>query len=120
MPESPERDDRRGAPREVAHLVAEIELNGATVGCGVSRDASGAGLLLLTHLNIPPATEIVLRLFMPREPDARRLPATVLRCEPIPPQAQLLWNHRIAISLHDPSPELQQLVSTLSKPPPPP
>lgn len=115
MSETRERDDRRSTPRELAHFVAEIEVNGETVGCGVSWDASGAGLRLKTHLSLEPNTKIVLKLFVPREKDPRRLRATVLRCEPLPPPEHSIWNHRIAIALHDPSPELQRLVQDLAK-----
>jgi hypothetical protein len=118
MSETPERDDRRSTPRELAHFVAEIEVNGEKVGCGVSWDASGAGLLMKTHLSIEPQTEIVLRLFVPREKEPRRLKATVLRCEALPPREHPIWNHRVAISLHDPSPELQGIVQSLAKGPP--
>lgn len=115
MSETPERSDRRSSPRELAHFVAEIEENGKTVGCGVSWDASGAGLLLKTHLSIEPNTEIVLKLFVPREQEARRLRATILRCEPLPPQEHPIWNHRVAISLLDPSPELQGIIRSLAR-----
>ena len=115
MSETPERDDRRSAPRELAHFVAEIEVNGKTIGCGVSWDANEAGLLLKTHLRIEPNTAIVLKLFVPREREPRRLGATILRCEPLPPGEHSIWNHRVAISLHDPSPELQQIVKNLAK-----
>ncbi len=115
MSETPERDDRRSAPRELAHFVAEIEVNGEKVGCGVSWDASGAGLLLKTHLGLEPQTEIVLRLFVPREPEPRRLQATVIRCEALPPSEHPIWNHRVALSLQDPSPELQALVQSLAR-----
>ena len=115
MSETPERSDRRSTPRELAHFVAEIEENGKTVGCGVSWDASAAGFSLKTHLRIEPNTEIVLKLFVPREKEARRLRATILRCEPLPPQEHPIWNHRVAISLLDPSPELQGIIRSLAK-----
>lgn len=118
MSETPERDDRRSAPRELAHFVAEIEVDGKTIGCGVSWDASGAGLLLKTHLSIEPNTEIVLKLFVPREKEPHRLRATISRCEPLPPHEHPIWNHRVAISLQDPSPELQAIVRSLAKGPP--
>ncbi len=81
----PEAKDKRLVPREPVHLVTEIELDGRQIGCGVSRDASGAGLLLLTHLNLPQGSELALRLYVPPEVDARLLSASVVRCERIPP-----------------------------------
>ena len=110
-----EAKDKRVVPREPVHLVAEIELDGGQVGCGVSRDASGAGLLLLTNLNLAQGSEIALRLYVPREADARLLRASVVRCERIPAVEGLVWDYRIAVSLHEPPPDLQLLVQSLTK-----
>jgi hypothetical protein len=110
-----EPKDRRAAPREPAHLVTTIELNGKETGCGVSRDASGTGFLLLTHLDIPPATPLVLRVFVPREEEPRMIDATVIRSERIPPTEGLVWDYRVAVALGNPSPDLQELIHSLVK-----
>jgi hypothetical protein len=111
----PEVKDKRLVPRDPVHLVTEIELDGRQVGCGVSRDASGAGLLLLTHLNLALGSEIALRLYVPPEADARLLKASVVRSERIPPVEGVVWDYRVAVAFHDPPADLQQLVHSLTK-----
>lgn len=110
-----EAKDKRLAPREPVHLVTEIELDGQQVGCGVSRDASGSGLLLLTHLDLPQGSEVALRLYVPGEAHARLLKASVVRSERIPPVEGLVWDYRFAVAFHDPPTDLQQLVHNLTK-----
>ena len=111
----PEAKDKRLVPREPVHLVTEIELDGRQIGCGVSRDASGAGLLLLTQLSLAQGSEIALRLYVPREAEARLLKASVVRCERIPAVESVIWDYRVAVSFHDPPADLQQLVHSLTK-----
>ena len=112
-----EAKDKRLVPRELVNLVTEIELEGQQTGCGVSHDASGAGLLLLTHLHPEQGSELVLRLFVPGEAEGRRLTGSVVRCERIPREEGLVWTYRVAVSFHNPPPDLQQLVQTLPKRP---
>ncbi|HEY0465499.1 MAG TPA: PilZ domain-containing protein [Polyangiaceae bacterium] len=111
----PEAKDKRLVPREPVHLVTEIELDGQQLGCGVSRDASGAGLLLLTHLKLDPGSEIALKLYLPPEADARLLKASVVRCERIPAAEHVVWDYRIAVAFHNPPADLQQLVRSLTR-----
>lgn len=111
----PEAKDKRLVPRETVHLVTEIELDGRQIGCGVSRDASGSGLLLLTHLNLEKGSEIALRLYVPPETDARLLKASVVRSERIPAAEGVVWDYRVAVSFRDPPADLQQLVHSLTK-----
>jgi PilZ domain-containing protein len=110
-----EAKDKRLLPREPVHLVTEIELDGQQVGCGVSRDASGGGLLLLTHLNLAQGSELALNLYVPPEPGARRLKASVVRCERILPVERIVWDYRVAVAFHDPPADLQELVRSLTK-----
>ena len=111
----PEVKDKRLVPRDPVHLVTEIELDGRQIGCGVSRDASGAGLLLLTHLNLAQGSEIALRLYVPPEADARLLKASVVRSERSPLVEGVVWDYRVAVSFHEPPADLQQLVRSLTK-----
>jgi hypothetical protein len=110
-----EPQDKRQAPRKPAHFVTVIELDGEEIGCGVSRDASGTGFLLLTRLNLAPGRELVLQVFLPREEDPRRLQATVVRCEQIPPASGIVWDYRIAVRLHEPPPDLKDIVQSIVK-----
>jgi hypothetical protein len=118
MPSEPQ--DRRGAPRQPAHLVVTIELDGKEIGCGISRDASGTGFLLFTHLDLAPGTEVAFKLFVPREDEPRDLHASVLRSERIPPTEGIVWDYRVAVALRDPPADLQELVQKVTRRPPPP
>ena len=111
----PEAKDKRLVPREPVHLVAEIELEGRQIGCAVSRDASGSGLLLLTQLNLAPGSEVALKLYVPSEADARPLRASVVRCERMPAGESVVWDYRVAVAFYDPPADLQQLVHSLNK-----
>jgi len=106
--------ERRLAPRRVAHLVAEIEADGGTIDCGVSRDASATGLLILTRSEMPAGQQIAVRLFVPGEKKRRALKASVVRCERLPASERDLWSYRIAISIVEPPKDLQQIVEKLS------
>ena len=106
--------DRRVAPRRKAHVVAEIEIDGAVTNCSVSRNASAKGLLLLSRGAISPGSKITLRVYVPGGDDRRTLSASVVRCERIPPPERELWSHRIAVSIVDPPDDFESLVDTLS------
>jgi hypothetical protein len=110
-----EDKDKRIAPREPVHLVAEIEVDGEPSGCGVSRDASGAGLLLMTHMHLTPGQKVTLKLYVPGEADARLIHAAVVRSEHIPRAEAVVWAYRAAVALEDPPPDLQTLVQALSR-----
>ena len=107
--------DKREAPRATVHLVAVIELDGKEIGCGVSRDASGTGFLLLTHLNLAPGRELDLQVFVPPEENPRRLKATVVRCERTPPMSGIVWDYRVGVRIHEPPPDLKDIVQSLVK-----
>lgn len=113
----PEAKDKRVAPRERVNLVTEIELEGQQTGCGVSHDASGTGLLLLTHLHPEQGSGLTLRLYVPGEAQARQLTASVVRCERVPAEEGIVWTYRVAVSFHNPPGDLQQLVHALTKRP---
>lgn len=110
-----ETKDKRVAPREPVHFVAEIELQGQRIGCGISRDASGAGLLLLTDVEPPVGSSLVLILYIPHEEEPRVLDAAVVRCEKIPATEGVVWPYRVGVRLENPPPDLQQIVERLTK-----
>jgi len=109
-----ETNDKRVAPREPVHLVAEIEVDGQRLGCGVSRDASGVGLLLMTDAKLVVGSGLVLRLYIPREEEPRILQAKVVRCEKIPVTERVIWPYRVGVQLDQPPDDLQQIVLSLT------
>jgi hypothetical protein len=119
-------NEKRSAPREAVHFVTEIELDGQRLGCGVSRDASGAGLLLLTYVEPAVGSHLTLHLHLPAEPEAaaRVLEATVVRTESIPLAERALWSYRIGVQFEQPPDDMQELIASVvrlrSKEPAPP
>jgi len=111
-------NERRALPREPAHLAAVIELEGREIGCGISRDASGSGLLLFTHVHIAEGSAVTLQLFFPQEEQPRRVDASVIRTERTRPEERIVWDYRMAVALRNPPGDLQELVQRITRPPP--
>jgi hypothetical protein len=109
-------NDRRVATRKAAHFVAEIETEGLRIGCGVSRDASASGLLFLARSALASGTEVVLHLWVPGEAAPRALPASVVRCEPIPPGDSTIWTYKVGVSLAAPPADLARVIDSLVRP----
>jgi hypothetical protein len=105
--------EKRGTKREPVHFVADIELDGQRLGCGVSRDASGVGLLLLTDAEPAVGSKLILRLYVPGEEQPRVLEATVAHCEKIPIAERVMWPYRVGVKLEHPPQDLQQIVASL-------
>lgn len=108
-------NDKRVAPREPVHFVAEMELDGERLGCGVSRNASGSGMLLLTLVEPPVGSKLVVRLYVPRESQPRVLDATVVRTEKVLPTEGLVWLFRIGVHLDSAPADLQDVISSIVK-----
>jgi hypothetical protein len=108
--------DRRLAARKTAHFVAEIESNGSRIGCGVSRDASASGLLILSRADLAPGTRVVVRLWVPGEEEPRALDGAVVRRETMRPGESSIWKHRIAVSLDKPPSDLEKMIEEMAKP----
>ena len=109
-----EINEKRGSKREPVHFVADIELDGQRLGCGVSRDASGVGLLLLTDAEPAVGNALTLRLYVPGEAQPRVLEATVVRCEKIPIAERVMWPYRVGVKLERPPEDLPQIVASLT------
>jgi hypothetical protein len=107
-------NEKRVSEREPVHLVAEIELDGQRLGCGVSRDASGVGLLLLTEAEAAVGSKLMLRLYVPREAEPRALQASVVRCEKIPIAERVMWPYKVGVKLDQPPEDLQQIIASLT------
>ncbi len=107
--------ERRIAVRHVAHFVAEIEIEGHSTGCSITRDASTVGFSLLTRKRMEVGQRLVLRMYVPEEPDPRVLNATVVRCDGLPVGQRDFWTHAVAVTIHAPPPDLDGLILRLSK-----
>jgi hypothetical protein len=109
-----EINEKRAAKREPVHFVAEIELDGQRLGCGVSRDASGMGLLLMTEAEPEIGSKVMLRLYVPGEGEPRVLQASVVHSEKIPIAERAVWAYRVGVKLVQPPEDLQQIVASLT------
>jgi hypothetical protein len=107
-------NEKRATKREPVHFVAEIELDDQRLGCGVSRDASGGGFLLLTEAEPAVGSKLLLRLYVPREDQPRVLQASVVHCEKIPIAERGVWRYRVGVKLDQPPEDLQQIVTSLT------
>jgi hypothetical protein len=96
-------------------LVAEIEIGGERLGCGVSRDASASGLLLLARTDLEPGTRVKLRVWVPGEDEPRELGGEVVRRETMRPGDSPIWSHKLAVSLDEPPVDLEQVIDALAK-----
>jgi hypothetical protein len=108
-----EINEKRATKREPVHFVAEIELDGQRLGCGVSRDASGVGLLLMTEAEPEIGSKVMLRLYVPGEDQPRVLQASVVHSEKIPIAERAVWAYRVGVKLEQPPEDLQQIVASL-------
>jgi len=107
--------ERRVATRRPAHLVAEIETGGERLGCGVSRDASASGLLLLARTDLAAGTRVMLRVWVPGEDEPRELGGEVVRRETLHPGESAIWKFKLAVSLDEPPVDLEQIIDALAK-----
>ncbi len=110
-----EAKDKRAASREPVHFVAELVLDDQHIGCGVSRNASGNGLLLLTHLGLAVGQEVLLRLYVPGENEPRTLRATIARSESIGVSEGLVWAYRAGVHFAEPPRDLQTVIENLTR-----
>lgn len=69
----------------------------------------------MTSVNPSAGTDLRLHLWVPGEENARKLAATVVRCEAIPLSEGVVWAYRVAVKFAEPPADLQHIVETLTK-----
>lgn len=96
-------EERRGAPREPAHIAAEIRIGEGTPKLAVMQDASETGLRLLTHTRVEPGdhVEVALQISAERRLEVAGAVARVELLEPGGP-----WRFRLGVALDAPNPAL--------------
>jgi hypothetical protein len=95
--------------------VAEVELEQDYVTCGVSRDASPAGLLLMTQKALEPGAKVKLRLWFGTSESPFSTNASVVRCEKIEARKAELWSYEVAVALDEPPPNFDAILEALEK-----
>lgn len=103
-------NERRTAPRRIAYLAAEIEVDGEVLGCGLSWDASATGLLLVTQRPLNVGEEVLLRVRVLKEERPRQLEGRVVRCDLLPSERRDLWKFEAGIELRNPPTDLESIV----------
>lgn len=112
------RVQRRAHERTAIWLAIELEGPDREPALAVSRDASKAGLLLLTAAPFAIGTSLRVTIRLP--PDGaveRTLQAAVVRCEPNREDPDGLWHHRVAVQFDQPDEGLESWLEDLRPPP---
>lgn len=94
--------DRRAAPRAAAFFAVEISSPAKRSRCGVTRDASDRGLLVVTPSRFSPAEALELTVHV--NGLSTQLRGRVVRVDENPPTSPELWRYRLGIALEEPLP----------------
>jgi hypothetical protein len=96
------RTERRTTPRIPAFFAVELSSDAKRGRCGVTRNASPNGLLIVTP-SLFQADER-LELSVHAEGIAAKLGGRVVRVDVNPPRSSELWRYRLAVELDEPLP----------------
>lgn len=96
------RTERRSNPRIPAFFAVELSSEAKRGRCGVTRNASGRGLLIVTPSKFNADDRIELALHA--ENKAARLRGRIVRIDENPPRSSEIWRYRLAVELEEPLP----------------
>lgn len=94
--------DRRTAPRVTAFFAVEMSSPSKSSRCGVTRNASDKGLLVVTPSRFAPADPLELAVHV--EGLCAHLRGRIVRIDENPASSHELWRYRLAIQLDEPLP----------------
>jgi len=97
------RDSRRGTPRIPAILAVELSSSSKPGRCGVTRNASGKGLLIVTPSRFSVGDELKLSVHVGKQ--SGRVGARVVRVEENGRDSSEVWRYRLAVELDGTLPE---------------
>ncbi len=113
--------ERRIEHRFATYVAVEIEGQGKTARFGVTRDASGGGLLVATPSRFDVGAELVLRLHDTNGPAAdASVKCTVVRVDEAKVTSDEPWRYRLAVRFEDPEAAAIFLAERKGTVPPPP
>jgi len=98
-----DRDARRVLPRAPAVLAVELSSEAKPGRCGVTRNASGKGLLIVTPSRFSVGDQLQLSLHVGKE--SGRVAARVVRVEENGPDSSEIWRYRLAVEVDGTLPE---------------
>lgn len=96
-------DSRRKSPRVPAILAVELSSKTKPGRCGVTRNASGSGLLIVTPSRFSVGDELDLSVHVGAR--SGRASARVVRVEENPSGSSEVWRYRLAVELHGKLPD---------------
>ena len=96
------RTERRTTPRIPAFFAVELSSTAKRGRCGVTRNASPSGLLIVTPSRFRPDDR--LEVSVHAEGLAARLAGRVVRIDENSPRSSELWRYRLAVELDEPLP----------------
>jgi hypothetical protein len=99
---SKEGSERRTKPRIPAYFAVEISSAAKRLRCGVTRNASGQGLLVVTPSRFKPNDELELAVHV--EGYCAQVKGHVVRIDENPVSSSELWRYRLGIELDEPLP----------------
>ena len=111
--------DRRVEERFATYVAVEIEGQGKTSRFGVTRVASGGGLLVATPSRFDVGTELTLRLHDTAGKEAAAVKATVVRVDETDVRSDEPWRYRLAVRFEDPESAAVFLAERVGTIPPP-
>lgn len=89
---------RRSSPRVPVTLAVELNSKSKQGRCGVTRNASGKGLLIVTPSRFAVGDELDLAVHVGTQSD--RTSARVVRVEENTRDSAEVWRYRLAVELH--------------------
>jgi hypothetical protein len=120
--------ERRTATRHAAFAAAEIEVDGAVIACGITRNASISGVQVLTHRAFLAGTPVTILVYLPVEnalaiasgladdrSSPRRLLGTIVRTTGVDPDDSNLWSVALSVALDAPCPDLDTHLESLAQ-----
>jgi hypothetical protein len=96
------RTERRSNPRISAFFAVELSSEAKRGRCGVTRNASDRGLLIVTPSRFQP--DDVLELSVHAENQSARLRGRIVRIDENSMRSPELWRYRLAVELDEPLP----------------
>jgi hypothetical protein len=99
---SKDGSERRTKPRVPAYFAVELSSSAKRMRCGVTRNASGLGLLVVTPSRFRPSDE--LEVAVHADGHRAQLKGRVVRVDENPVSSSELWRYRLGIALEEPLP----------------
>lgn len=92
-----------------------VKVDGLREGIAVTHDASNTGVLMVTASTLKPGEPVTITLKSHDKQQTRQLTGRVVRVEVNSEDPRGFWPHRMAIEFEEPVPDLERMLSELTK-----